>query len=93
MRERVTGFIPLHWMMSTLSPQKSEYEFIMDLGAFSIYFMTAHPYPPPLASSVRLALWLSRKNPEYILFMTKAEEWGRVEPGVRIRRPFAFEPD
>ena len=70
MRERVTGFIPLHWMMSTLSPQKSEYEFIMDLGAFSIYFMTAHPYPPPLASSVRLALWLSRKNPEYILFMT-----------------------
>lgn len=55
--------------------------------------MTAHPYPPPLASSVRLALWLSKKNPEYILFMTKAGEWGRVEPGVRIRRPFAFEPD
>lgn len=36
MRERVTGFIPLHWMMSTLSPKKSEYEFTMDLGALRI---------------------------------------------------------
>lgn len=68
-------------MMSTLSPQKSEYEFTTDLGALSIYFLTAHPYPPPVASSVRLAPCLSRKNPEYILFMTKAGKWGRVGPG------------